>query len=111
MAGAERRLGQRIPRGQRVFAIIGSANHDDAVFETPDRLVLDRDPNRHLAFGGGPHFCVGAALGRLEARIAFGVVLRDLPGLKLAVPRQSLRWKPNPIVRGLRAMPVRCSSV
>jgi cytochrome P450 len=101
--------GCRIPRGQRIFALIGSANRDDDVFEQPDRLVLDRDPNKHLAFGGGPHFCLGAALARIEGRIAFNVILRDLPGMTLAVPRESLTWKPSQILRGLSAMPVRFS--
>src|SRR5262245_9225832 len=100
--------GCRIPRGQRIFALIGSANHDPEVFENPERLVLDREPNKHLAFGNGPHYCLGAALSRLEARIAFNVILRELPGLALAVPRESLRWKPNQIFRGLAALPVHC---
>jgi cytochrome P450 len=100
--------GQTIPRAQRVFAVLGSANHDPDVFEDPERLTLDREPNRHLAFGGGPHYCLGAPLTRLEAQIAFRVILQDLPGLRLAVPRASLRWKANQILRSLTRLPVRC---
>jgi cytochrome P450 len=99
-----------IPRGQRVFAVLGSANHDPDVFADPERLKLDREPNRHMAFGGGPHYCLGAPLTRLEGQIAFRVLLREVPGLRLAVPRASLRWKPNQMLRGLTALPVRCDA-
>jgi cytochrome P450 len=99
-----------IPRGQRVFAVLGSANHDEQVFPSPERLVLDREPNRHLSFGHGAHYCVGAPLARLEAQIAFTAIVQELPGLALAVPRESLRWKPSPILRGLAALPVRCAA-
>jgi cytochrome P450 len=99
-----------IPRGQRVFAVLGSANHDPSVFADPERLKLDREPNRHMAFGGGPHYCLGAPLTRLEGQIAFRVLLREVPGLRLAVPRASLRWKPNQLLRGLTALPVRCDA-
>lgn len=98
-----------IPRGQRVFAVLGSANHDEQVFASPERLVLDREPNRHLAFGHGPHYCLGAPLARLEAKIAFTAIVQDLPGLELAVPRESLRWRPSQILRGLARLPVRCA--
>jgi cytochrome P450 len=99
-----------IPRGERVFAVLGSANHDEQVFASPERLVLDREPNKHLAFGNGPHYCLGAPLARLEAQVAFGAIARDLPGLELAVPRDSLRWKPSQILRGLTRLPVKCDS-
>ncbi|WP_437734519.1 cytochrome P450 family protein [Sorangium sp. So ce1335] len=99
-----------IPRGQRVFAVLGSANHDEQVFASPERLVLDREPNRHLAFGSGVHYCLGAPLARLEAQIAFPAIVRDLPGLRLAVPRASLTWKPSLPLRGLTRLPVRCAA-
>jgi cytochrome P450 len=99
-----------IPRGQRVFAVLASANYDEQVFERPERLMLDREPNRHLSLGHGAHYCLGAPLARLEAQIAFTAILRDLPGLALAVPRESLRWKPSPILRGLARLPVRCAT-
>lgn len=99
-----------IPRGERVFAVLGAANYDEEVFPSPERLVLDRDPNRHLAFGHGPHYCLGAPLARLEAQIAFTAILQDLSGLALAVPRESLRWKRSAMLRGLTRLPVRCAA-
>ena len=98
-----------IPRGQRVLPVIISANHDEQVFARPSRLELDRDPNRHVAFGNGPHYCLGAPLARLEAQIAFTAILHELPGLRLAVPRGSLKWKPSQTLRGLTRLPVRCT--
>ncbi|WP_437876809.1 cytochrome P450 family protein [Sorangium sp. So ce513] len=99
-----------IPRGQRIFPVLGSANHDEQVFTSPDRLVLDREPNRHLGFGNGAHYCLGAPLARLEAQIAFPAIVRDLPGLRLAVPRASLTWKPSTVLRGLTRLPVTCAA-
>lgn len=99
-----------IPRGERVFAVLISANHDAQVFSSPERLSLDREPNRHVAFGNGAHYCLGAPLARLEAQIAFAAILRDFPGLRLSVPRASLRWKQSQILRGLAALPVRCDA-
>lgn len=99
-----------VPRGQRLFAVLGSANHDEQVFASPERLTLDRDPNRHLAFGSGVHYCLGAPLARLEAQIAFPAIVRDLPGLRLAGPRSSLTWKSSNILRGLTRLPVRCAA-
>ncbi|KYF67430.1 cytochrome P450 family protein [Sorangium cellulosum] len=95
-----------IPRGQRVFPVLGSANHDAQIFESPERLTLDREPNRHLAFGSGVHYCLGAPLARLEAQIAFSAIVQDLPGLRLAVPRASLTWRSSSILRGLTRLPV-----
>ncbi|WP_438017780.1 cytochrome P450 [Sorangium sp. So ce315] len=99
-----------IPRGQRVFPVLGSANHDEQVFASPDRLTLDREPNRHLGFGNGAHYCLGAPLARLEAQIAFPAIVRDLPGLRLAVPRASLTWRPSTVLRGLTRLPVTCAA-
>jgi hypothetical protein len=76
--------GKRIRAGDRVFLMIGAANRDPARFLEPDRLELRRQDNRHLGFGMGSHHCVGAALGRLEARIAIPTVLRRFPGLRPA---------------------------
>ncbi|ACY18015.1 cytochrome P450 family protein [Haliangium ochraceum] len=100
--------GQVIPRGERVFAVLGSANRDGSVFDHPDALMLDRSPNRHVAFGHGPHYCLGGPLARLEGEIAFAAICNELRGLALDVPRDSLRWKRSPVLRGLRSLPVRC---
>lgn len=74
--------GQHIPANQPVLAWIASANHDPDQFRDPDRLDIEREPNRHVAFGHGVHFCVGAPLSRLEAKIALPMILDQLKGLQ-----------------------------
>jgi hypothetical protein len=96
--------GRAIPEGSIVLGIIGAANRDPAVFPDPDRLDVARADNRHLAFGGGIHFCLGASLARLEAQIAFGTMLRRLPRLALATA--TLEWRPAAVLRGLTALPI-----
>jgi cytochrome P450 len=86
--------------------VLASANRDETQFARPDALDLSRDPNRHLAFGLGIHYCLGAPLARLEGRIAFDVLLRRCPDLRLAAQRSSLRWKPGLVLRGLKRLPV-----
>jgi cytochrome P450 PksS len=90
-----------VRRGQLVAAVVGSANHDQAQFSAPDTLDLARQPNRHLAFGMGPHFCLGASLARLEARIALTTLFRRFPNLRLADGENSVRWRRALVVRGL----------
>lgn len=97
--------GQRIRRGQHVTLLIGAANRDPAQFPDPDRLDITRQPNRHLSFAHGPHFCLGAPLARLEAQIAIGRLLQRLPTLQLATDR--LVWRDNFTLRGLTALPLR----
>lgn len=96
-----------IRKGESVCAIIGSANHDDAQFPDPERFDIARQPNRHVAFGYGPHFCLGAPLARLEAKLAFRVLLQHYADLRLAVPRHQLAWRRSQSVRGLEALPLR----
>ena len=74
--------GQHIPANQTVLAWTASANRDPAQFSDPERFDIEREPNRHLAFGHGVHFCVGAPLSRLEARIALPMMLEQLKGLQ-----------------------------
>jgi cytochrome P450 PksS len=96
-----------IPRGEMTLGVIGSANHDETVFENPDELQITRDPNRHLSFGQGIHFCLGAPLARMEAQIAFTALLKRLPDLRLKSSVDSLRWRPSIFLRGLTSLPVK----
>ena len=98
--------GTTIPRGALVYAVLGSANRDERQFPDPDMLDLTREPNRHLAFGLGIHYCLGAPLARLEGQIAIGTLLRRLPNLRLAIPPGALRWRRGLVLRGLAALPV-----
>lgn len=98
--------GVTIPRGELVLAVLASANRDAAQFADPDKLDITRDPNRHVAFGQGIHYCLGAPLARLEGQIALATLLCTLPGLRLDAAPNTLRWRPTYIVRGLEALPV-----
>ena len=96
--------GRRIRHGDRLFLMLNAANRDPGQFSNPDRVDLCREPNRHLAFGHGIHFCLGAPLARLEAQIAFPALLRRLPSLALAT--DSLEWIDSLIFRGVTSLPV-----
>ncbi|MFD8738205.1 cytochrome P450 [Streptomyces sp. NPDC059618] len=98
--------GRRIREGDIVSLLIGSANRDETRFPDADRLDVTRTPNDHLAFGHGPHFCIGAALSRLEGAIAFPLLLRRLGAVRLAKPAEELAWRPARVMRGLTALPV-----
>lgn len=100
--------GTFVPKGAWVHVSLGAADRDPAVFDDPDRLDVTRAPKRHVAFGHGLHFCLGAPLARLEGQIAIGGLLDRFPGLALAVPPADLRHhRTGSIVRGLVALPVR----
>jgi cytochrome P450 len=98
--------GVEIPKGELVLAALGSANHDETQFEHPESLVLNRQNNKHLGFGQGAHYCVGAPLARLETSIAFQVLLERLPNLRLAVKSENLRWNTGFATRNLKALQV-----
>ncbi len=98
--------GTTIRRGELVHAVIAAANRDPQVFERPDELDISRQNNRHLAFGHGAHYCLGAPLARLEGQIALHVLLDRLPKLRLGVPAKELRWRSTFLLRGLEALPV-----
>jgi cytochrome P450 len=98
--------GTTMPKGSKVMGMIISANRDEAVFERPDDLDLGRDPNRHLAFAFGKHFCLGNQLARMEGQIALGALVRRFPSMRLAVGRDQLQYKPVQALRGFRALPV-----
>lgn len=98
------RLGaHELTPGQSVFLALVGANRDPRQFADPDRLDLGRDPNQHVAFGYGSHFCPGAPLARMEARIALGAAVRRLPELRIVEPRT---WKPTISDRSLTALHV-----
>lgn len=98
--------GQTIPAGELVIPMIGSANRDPRQFPEPGRFDIGRDPNPHIAFGHGVHFCLGAALSRMEARIALTDVLERLRNLELATDRP---WQPREAlnVLGPSSLPIR----
>lgn len=96
--------GKEIKQGQLVFLMTGAANHDPAQFPHPDQLDFNRQENRHVGFGFGIHFCVGAPLARLEGQIAINTILRRLPGLRLA--SETPLWLENMAFRGLQQLPV-----
>ncbi len=101
--------GVEIPAGAQVLVCIGGANRDPGVSDDPDRFDVRRARQRHLGFGHGIHFCLGAPLARLEGRVAFTALLRRYPSLSLAVPRDDLQWSHGDglVLRGLADLPVR----
>ena len=98
--------GQTIRRGEVVIAILGSADRDSERFPDPDRLDVQREDTRHLAFGRGSHYCLGAPLARLEAEFALETLFRRLPNLRLAVAPNELEWRTTPTFRRLETLPV-----
>jgi pimeloyl-[acyl-carrier protein] synthase len=96
--------GRTLPKGSMVLAAIGAANRDPTHFPDPDRLDITRADSRHIAFGFGIHFCLGAPLARVEGQIALGTLLRRLPAVALATPK--VEWRESSVLRGLKALPV-----
>ncbi len=95
--------GTVVPKGAELGLLFGSANRDPTVFDRPDDLDVAREPNPHVSFGAGVHFCLGAPLARLELAASFTTVLRRLPALRLI---EEPSWKPNYIIRGLHELRV-----
>ena len=98
--------GVTIHRGDIVLVVLSSANRDSERFDQPDTLDITRVADRHLAFGYGIHFCLGAPLARLEGQIAMGTLVRRLPHLRLAVDPATLPWRLSMLIRGLNHFPV-----
>jgi hypothetical protein len=97
--------GKRIPKGETVLCLLGSANRDPAVYpDHPDRLDITRTNVKPLSFGGGIHFCLGAQLARIEAEIAISTLLRRLPDLRLD-DAEHPEWRPTFVLRGLKRLP------
>ena len=104
--------GQAIAAGDRVLMVYASANRDERAFDSPDAIDITRDPNDHVAFGaGGPHFCLGAHLARLESKLMFEAILTRFDGLELAADPASLPRVNSNLIDGLAEMPVRWDRV
>jgi cytochrome P450 len=99
--------GERLPAGTTVMCSMGAANRDEAVYPSADTMDLSRTPNPHLAFGTGPHSCIGQSLARTELQVVLEVLLRRLPTLELAVAPDKLARVEGLVVGGLREVPVR----
>ena len=94
--------GQSIARGEKVVLFYTSANRDEAVFDDANSLVLTREPNRHLGFGGGgPHYCLGASLARTQLRAIFGELLRRMPDIEVGEPE----YLAGGFINGVKRMP------
>jgi cytochrome P450 len=95
-----------IPKGDMVLVVVMAANRDPARFPSPDTLDITRADNKHIEFGHGNHYCLGAPLARLEGEIALGALLRRMPRLRLNVAPEGLTWRPSFLMRGLVKLPV-----
>ncbi|WP_405617137.1 cytochrome P450 [Streptomyces sp. NBC_01508] len=103
--------GRRVAVGDPVLVVLAAADRDPERFADPDRLDLSRSDNKHLGYGHGIHYCLGAPLARLEGQAALGTLLTRLPDLRLAVDPSDLRWRGGLIMRGLRTLPVQFTAV
>lgn len=92
-----------LPPGERVFCMVNAANRDPTVFHEPDRLDLNRPANRHIVFGFGIHFCIGAPLARLEGRIGFPALLRRLANIEQT---SEATWNDSMVLRGMQHLPI-----
>jgi cytochrome P450 len=99
--------GVTIRKGERVMVAIASANHDEQAFENAEELDILREGNRHVGFGHGIHFCLGAPLARLEGQIALSTLLRRFPELRLAIPPEEVKWRPGFLLHGPQELPVK----
>jgi cytochrome P450 PksS len=98
--------GVTIPEGEIVLPSLLAANRDPAIFENPNTFDITRDPNPHIAFGAGVHFCLGAPLARMEATIAFKHLIERLPNLRLNTPVEMLQWNSSLLIHGMKKLPV-----
>ncbi len=99
--------GRMIPAGDMVLSSLLAANRDPDVFPNPNTFDITRDPNRHIAFGNGIHYCLGAPLARVEAVIAFNVLLERLPNLALDIDVNDIQWNETLLLHSMKSLPVR----
>ncbi|MCW2829955.1 MAG: putative cytochrome hydroxylase [Aeromicrobium sp.] len=99
--------GVAIPRGSSVIGMIISANRDEDVFDDPEILDIAREPNRHMAFAVGVHYCLGNQLARMEARAALSALVERFDHIELAIPRDAVQWRTTQPLRGLQSLPLR----
>ncbi|PFE55112.1 cytochrome P450 [Bacillus cereus] len=97
---------QTIQKGDMVIISLASANRDETVFEKPEVFDITRENNRHIAFGHGSHFCLGAPLARLEAKIAITTLLKRMPELQIKGNREEIKWQGNYLMRSLEELPL-----
>ncbi|PIE94783.1 cytochrome P450 family protein [Bacillus fungorum] len=97
---------QTIQKGDMVIIALASANRDETVFENPEKFDITRENNRHIAFGHGSHFCLGAPLARLEAKIAITTLFNRMPELKIKGNREEIKWQGNYLMRSLEELPL-----
>ncbi|MFE6705289.1 cytochrome P450 [Bacillus thuringiensis] len=95
-----------IEKGDMVVIALASANRDETVFENPEVFDITRENNRHIAFGHGSHFCLGAPLARLEAKIAITTLFDRMPELKIKGNREEIKWQGNYLMRSLEELPL-----
>jgi cytochrome P450 len=98
--------GIRLKKGEKIMPMLAAANLDPQANGNPEKLNLERRPNRHIAFGGGIHFCLGHQLARIEAACALKALFRRWPKLELAVPESQIRWRERPGLRAIEHVPV-----
>ena len=98
--------GVRLKRGEQIVAMLAAANLDPAANMCPEKLDLERRPNRHIAFGTGIHFCLGQQLARLEGKSALEALYTRWPKLRLAVKPEQVRWRSRPGIRAIVSLPV-----
>ena len=99
--------GKQLSAGERVFFMLLSANRDEEVFDDPNRLDVTRDPNPHMAFGKGPHFCLGTPLARIEGQIVLSEILQRYSSIELAEPVDNIPWINSLVTRGPSRIPLR----
>ncbi|MGN7895779.1 cytochrome P450 family protein [Bacillus sp. 22475] len=97
---------QTIQKGDMVIIALASANRDETVFENPEIFDITRENNRHIAFGHGSHFCLGAPLARLEAKIAITTLFNRMPELQIKGNREEIKWQGNYLMRSLEELPL-----